>query len=59
MGLDCGKKKEDLFPGTGGKNGKKFQSQPLGINMIGNIGKNIAQVLNLANPKEYTRMFSS
>ncbi len=50
---DCGKKEGDLFCGTYGKNGKKFQSQPLSIKMSGNVGKDVAQELDLANPKEY------
>ncbi len=52
--MDCGKKEVDLFHGTHGKNGKKFQNQLLSINMIGSIGKDIAEELGLVNPKEYT-----
>ncbi len=55
--LDCGKKEGNLLCGTHGKNGKKFQQQPMGINIIANIGKETAKkVLNLANPEEYAVM---
>ncbi len=53
---DCGKKEGELFCGTRGENAKKFQKQPIGINTIDNIGKEIAQVLNSAKPEEYTGM---